>query len=91
MHHLTAYVYGRVQGVTFRYYTQKKARSLGLNGWVRNEPDGSVLVVAEGPKEHLSSLIDFLYQGPDSARVEKVEFSWSESGKMFNKFEIRGI
>ncbi|HUS94273.1 MAG TPA: acylphosphatase [Patescibacteria group bacterium] len=91
MHKLTAYVHGRVQGVAFRYYTQKQARSLGLNGWVRNEPDGSVLVVAEGSKEHLSSLIDFLHQGPDSARVEKVEISWSESSRRYKKFEIRAI
>jgi hypothetical protein len=45
-----ATVYGRVQGVSFRYYTQQKARQLGLTGWVANHPDGSVRLVAEGPR-----------------------------------------
>ena len=91
MQRITAYVRGRVQGVTFRYYTQKEARRLGLTGWVRNERDGSVLVVAEGPKERLSVIVEFLHQGPLSARVDNVDISWSEASQMFEQFEIRWL
>jgi acylphosphatase len=70
---LQAVVRGRVQGVSFRYYTQAEARRLGLNGWVRNQPDGSVEVLAEGPRAELDALLAFLHRGPPAARVSGVE------------------
>ena len=91
MQRITAYVRGRVQGVSFRYYTQIEARHLGLTGWVRNERDGSVLVVAEGSKDRLSAIIEFLHQGPRSASVDNVEVSWSAASQMFENFEIRWL
>jgi acylphosphatase len=86
---IRANVQGRVQGVSFRYYTQRQSNSLGLTGWVRNEPDGSVEVLAEGNKETLSRLIDFLQTGPRSANVRNIEVSWSTGEQQFNSFEIR--
>ncbi len=67
-----ARVSGRVQGVSFRWYTEEKARSLGVGGWVRNEPDGSVLVHAEGEAEAVDALVAWCHDGPTSARVSGV-------------------
>lgn len=68
-----ARVTGRVQGVFFRAWTRDKALELGLSGWVRNEPDGSVTALVAGPKSRVESLIDELWKGPPSARVANVE------------------
>ena len=67
-----ARVTGRVQGVSFRWYTQEQAARLGVRGWVRNEPDGSVLVHAEGDDEAVDALVDWCRQGPALARVSHV-------------------
>lgn len=60
---------GRVQGVGFRYHTQRTAQALGLKGWVRNRPDGAVEVWAEGEESALEGLLDWLRHGPPTARV----------------------
>jgi acylphosphatase len=65
-------VRGRVQGVAYRASTCDAARSLGLDGWVRNLPDGRVEAVAEGPPEAVGALVDFCRRGPRLARVEEV-------------------
>lgn len=62
---------GLVQGVGFRVFTQKKARELGLSGWVRNLKDGSVLAMAEGQPQRLEEFETALRQGPLGARVEE--------------------
>ena len=67
-----ARVTGRVQGVSFRWYTQDRARGLGVTGWVRNEPDGSVLVHAEGEDEAVDALVAWCHDGPGLARVQQV-------------------
>lgn len=72
MKHLDISVRGRVQGVFFRASTRDKARVLGLCGTVRNLPDGSVFVEAEGTEAALASLVDWLHEGPPAARVEEV-------------------
>ncbi|MHB8926823.1 MAG: acylphosphatase [Bacillota bacterium] len=64
---------GRVQGVSFRYYTRRAAISLGVTGWVRNLPDGRVEVLAEGDDDTVQALVDWCHQGPPSARVTAVE------------------
>ena len=61
-------VHGRVQGVAFRWYTQSKALSLGLKGWVLNQVDGSVRIVAEGPRRDLEVFCEWIGRGPDHAR-----------------------
>ncbi len=67
---------GRVQGVAFRYATREKARDLGVSGWVRNLPDGSVEVEASGPKEIVEKLIHWCRGGPPNAQVQKVSVEW---------------
>ena len=86
---LHAVVEGRVQGVSFRYYTSQTAQRLGLTGWVANRWDGNVETVAEGPKEALSALLAFLHQGPPSAVVTNVDHSWIEATGEFTEFGVR--
>jgi len=83
-------VQGRVQGVAFRWYTQKKALSLGLTGWVRNQPDGSVRIVAEGPRPDLEAFCDWAVRGPDHARVDHQVIAWSDAAGKFEDFLITG-
>jgi acylphosphatase len=68
-------VMGRVQGVGFRYYTEKKALELGLTGYVQNQADGSVKIEAEGQEEQLLEFIHWCHKGPQWARVQKVSIS----------------
>ena len=70
---LEAVVTGRVQGVGFRRYVARWARRLALAGWVRNEPDGSVRLVAEGDRAALDRLTRLLWGGPPTADVEAVQ------------------
>lgn len=86
---LTLRIRGRVQGVGYRASTYEQARALGLRGWVRNEPDGSVLAVAEGSQAGLESLREFCEQGPPSARVTAIEQEWSDGTGGLPAFEIR--
>jgi len=80
---------GRVQGVGFRMFVVDRARQLGLRGWVANEAGGTVRTVAEGPEDHLSSLLTALRDGPRGARVEGVTETWSDSTGEFGSFTIR--
>ncbi len=66
-------IFGRVQGVSFRYYTQQKARELGIRGYVKNMPDGSVYIEATGKEDQMDQFVDFCRQGPSMARVENLE------------------
>lgn len=86
---LEARVYGRVQGVFFRDSTRQQAEQLGLGGWVRNEADGSVAVVAEGSEEALRELAGFLEVGPRAAHVERVETDWRAATGEFRGFRVR--
>lgn len=63
---------GRVQGVGFRYATATAARRLGVSGWVRNQPDGTVEVVATGDADAVRALVDWCHHGPPGARVTQV-------------------
>ena len=69
------HVTGRVQGVSFRWYAAREATRLGLAGWVRNEPDGSVRAHAEGPDDAVHEFVAWCRQGPPAARVEQVSTS----------------
>ena len=68
-----ALVHGRVQGVVFREYTRRQAVRLGLSGWVRNRPDGTVETVFEGPATEVDELLAWLANGSPYARVVRVE------------------
>lgn len=85
---LHAVVHGRVQGVSFRYYTQQTAQKLNIVGWVRNNSDGTVEVTAEGSVEQLQQLLDFLHQGSPAAQVEAVDVIWYNARGEFNDFRV---
>jgi acylphosphatase len=86
---LSARVYGVVQGVGFRHFTRSRARDLGLDGWIRNEPDGSVRLVAEGTRDNLDALLDAVRRGPSSARVRDVNVDWGAATGAFDGFSVR--
>ncbi len=66
-------VHGRVQGVFFRDTCRREAERLGVGGWIRNEPDGSVAAHLEGPAEAVDELVAWCHDGPPAARVDRVE------------------
>jgi acylphosphatase len=68
-----AVVHGRVQGVYFRHSTAERARALGVAGWVRNTPEGTVELHAEGAADAVESLLRFARTGPRAARVDRVD------------------
>ncbi|NPA93808.1 MAG: acylphosphatase [Thermodesulfobacteria bacterium] len=72
MKRIHAKVTGKVQGVFYRASTRDTARALGLTGWVKNMPDGSVELEAQGPEDKLEQLVIWLNQGPPYSRVDKV-------------------
>ncbi len=84
---IEARVYGKVQGVWFRKHTQEQARRLGLTGIVRNEPDGSVYVEAEGPEDKMRMFEEWLHRGSPLSRVERVDIRRVEP-KGYQSFEI---
>ena len=69
---------GKVQGVYFRAHTEKKARSLGIRGWVRNVDDGRVEAVFEGPKEVVEETIEYCRNHQPYARVEEANVAWED-------------
>lgn len=73
-------VKGEVQGVNYRFYTQEKAVSLGLKGFVKNEQDGSVKIIARGRQKDLEKLVRWCKNGPMYASVEDVIVKYQESG-----------
>jgi acylphosphatase len=82
-------VFGRVQGVAFRYYTSLRAMELGVNGWVGNLPDGSVAGVFEGDDNAVNALIDWCRQGPPAAVVKRLELRQEVCTGEFRDFSIR--
>ena len=89
MARLEATVHGRVHGVGYRYFVLARAMRLGLTGWVSNEQDGSVRVVAEGPRPDLDDLLEILREGPPAALVESVVEDWLPYTGRWSDFGIR--
>lgn len=83
-------VRGRVQGVGFRWFVEREAHLLQVAGWVRNNPDGSVEVLATGTRDQLMGLKSRLLEGPRAARVDDVEELEAEPIKGLNSFQVRG-
>ena len=79
---------GRVQGVCYRDHTRRQADRLGLLGWVRNEPDGSVRAHVEGDPDAVEELVDWCHHGPDLANVDRVERTPREPIGHFPNFQI---
>ncbi len=82
-------IYGKVQGVFFRDTARIEAEKLGLTGFVRNAPDETVEIVAEGADKDLKKFIEWCKYGPDHAEVEKVDTEWLEPTSEFTDFAIK--
>jgi len=85
---LEATIHGIVQGVFFRYHTKLEADRLGVSGTVRNCCDGTVSVVAEGSRDRLEQLLNWLHHGPQLAVVEHIDLSWGPAGGGAQSFHI---
>jgi acylphosphatase len=83
-------VRGRVQGVGFRWFVEREAHILGIAGWVRNNHDGSVEVLAQGTRDQLAGLHSRLREGPRAARVDSVEVSDENPVAGLSSFRIEG-
>ena len=82
-------IFGKVQGVCFRLNTEKVANKLGVKGFVRNLPNGSVQVVAEGKRNLIGDLIAFCRKGKGSAEVTNILIGFKKPTKEFNDFIIK--
>ena len=83
-------VRGRVQGVGFRWFVEREAHILQITGWVRNNPDGSVEVLAVGNSQQLAGLRARLQEGPRAARVDNVNESEADPISGLDSFQVRG-
>lgn len=82
-------VSGKVQGVRFRDYAQVSASELGLSGWVRNMPDGTVTVCAQGLPDILKEYVEYLHEGSLRAQVEAVSVDWRTARVSYDDFSIQ--
>ena len=80
---------GRVQGVGFRFTAVNIARELGVTGYVRNEPDGSVLVEAEGPEDQLKAFQRRIHSSPPGRHIRDEHAVWSEPAGEYKEFNVR--
>ncbi len=85
---MRATVTGEVQGVAYRIYAQEAATELALVGYVKNLPDGSVLVVAQGNPETLKNFVEHLHEGSLMSSVEAVAVEWGSARKTYNDFSV---
>lgn len=83
------FVHGRVQGVSFRYYTIQEAQRLGVRGWVRNRMDGSVEALLQGPRDRVELMIKWCHSGSPYARVSEVVVDWEEPSDSLSDFKLR--
>ena len=81
-------VHGDVQGVGFRYFVQRTGAQLGLTGWVRNNDDGTVELVAEGGRDKLEELNRAVGRGPRMAHVDRVDVQWSGATGTLHGFDL---
>ena len=81
-------VHGRVQGVFFRDSTRRAAMELNLNGMVRNQPDGTVEIIAEGPRKDLDRFLLWTRQGPPAATVNSVDIEYEQATGQYSAFVI---
>ena len=79
---------GLVQGVGYRFFCYDRARNLGLTGWVKNNPDGSVSLMVEGERSPIESFLDELKVGPRSAVVKDVKVSWLPFSGKYTDFRV---
>jgi acylphosphatase len=82
------FVSGRVQGVAYRYFVERRAADIPVTGWVRNLRDGRVEIMAEGEKADLESFLGFLRQGPRMANVDDLDVLWEDYRGEYKDFRI---
>lgn len=80
---------GRVQGVSFRYYTRQKAAEVGVHGWVRNLMNGQVEAWVQGEAQAVARMVNWCRQGPPSARVDEIKIEDEVIDPEVQGFEIR--
>ena len=83
------FVSGKVQGVLFRDRTRRKARQIGVQGWVKNLPDNRVEMLLEGEKEKIQELIEWIKSEPFLVRVDNLEVKLEKYQNEFNNFEVK--
>jgi acylphosphatase len=83
------HIRGRVQGIFYRASARQEAKRLGLTGWVRNCPDGSVELLAQGPRPLCEELLRYCHEGPPGAQVDEIDVSWGEPSAECAGFDIR--
>jgi acylphosphatase len=81
-------VSGNVQGVRYRDYVQVSASELGVVGWVKNLPDGTVGVCAQGLPDTLKEFVEYLHEGSLNAKVDAVSVDWRTATKLYDEFSI---
>lgn len=89
MHRVRLRIKGRVQGVFFRASAKEAAMDLGVTGWVKNQPDGTVETVAEGEREALDRFIEWCREGPENASVTDVEVDTQQATGEFDTFTVK--
>jgi acylphosphatase len=82
------FVSGRVQGVAYRYFVERRAAEIPVTGWVRNLRDGRVEIMAEGEKADLESFLGFLRQGPRMANIDDLDIFWEDYRGEYEDFRI---
>ena len=82
------FLYGRVQGVAFRYYAKIMADKFIVKGWIKNLPNGEVEIMIEGNKERVTRMIEWCKKGPSMAFVEDINIDWLPYTGQFNRFSI---
>lgn len=80
---------GKVQGVFFRSNTEDKVKELGLNGWVKNLPDGRVEAVFEGEEKVVNEMVEWCKKGPRFSHVRRIDVEFDKASNEFHNFEIR--
>jgi acylphosphatase len=88
MKRVHVFIEGRVQGVGFRHFTILNAEEIGVQGWVRNLPDGRVEAVFEGPDDHIREMIARCEEGPGASRVDSMDVEWEEPTGEYSTFEV---
>lgn len=84
----TIKIHGDVQGIGFRYSAREKAKELNVNGFVRNEPNGTVYIEAEGEEENLMNFLKWCYKGPSFSKIKKVDCKTDDRVWQFDDFKI---
>ena len=89
MPRLSVRINGRVQGVGYRYFVQRKAQEKSLTGWVKNRADGTVEIEAIGPKISLEEFLNYVRVGPPAANVAKADVNWFDDEPAYKGFDVR--